>query len=119
MTEYRRKQFRSLVSLFSKPVSEIRVLEIGAGNGQYSQILSEFFPLCFATEPNPTHISNSSVHFIDTHPDDDDFQQTLKDYGPFDLICCFSYLEHLPNPLHTLTQIEHLLLPVVNLVRST
>ena len=111
MTDYRREQFGLLLSLFSKPVSELRVLEIGAGDGQYSQLLSEFFPVCFATEPNTIHNPYPHVHFIDTHPDDENFCQSLINHGPFDLICCFSYLEHLPNPLDTLCHINSLLSP--------
>ena len=44
MTAFRKRQFANLCSLFSKPVSSLRVLEIGAGDGQYSSLLSEFFP---------------------------------------------------------------------------
>lgn len=111
MTSYRRKQFNSIVSLFSKPVSEIKVLEIGAGNGQYSKILSETFSLCYATEANSNNIVDSSVQFIDTHPDNSDFEAVMKPLGHFDLVCCFSYLEHLPNPLNTLCKIDQLLAP--------
>ena len=111
MIAYRCEQFSSLASLFSKPASDIRVLEIGAGNGQYSSILSKFFPLCFATEPNSRDINVANVHFIDTHPDDSDFEQLMKRFGEFDFICCFNYLEHLPNPLNTLRLIEKLLAP--------
>jgi len=111
MTTFRRNQFSSILSLFSKPSSEIRVLEIGAGNGQYSQILSDFFPICFATEPNSSNIPNCDVQFIDTHPDDSNFEEVMKSFGNFDLICCFSYLEHLSNPLSTLRKISQLLSP--------
>jgi SAM-dependent methyltransferase len=111
MTSYRRKQFNSITSFFSKPVSEVKVLEIGAGNGQYSKILSEVFTLCYATEANSINTEHSSVHFIDAHPDDCDFGVVMKPFGCFDLVCCFSYLEHLPNPLNTLCQIEQLLAP--------
>lgn len=111
MTSYRRKQFNSITSLFTKPVSEIKVLEIGAGNGQYSRILSEVFSLCYATEANYNDIEHTCIQFIDAHPDDHDFGEVMKPLGYFDLICCFSYLEHLPNPLNTLCQIDQLLAP--------
>ena len=45
------------------------------------------------------------------HPDDDNFKQILADFGPFDLIGCFSFLEHLPYPHSNLSKIEHLLAP--------
>ena len=111
MATFRRNQFRSLLSLFSKPSSQIRVLEIGAGNGQYSQLLSEVFSNCFATEPNSSSNLNSGFQFINTHPDNGDFEEIMKTYGNFDLICCFSYLEHLPNPHNTLLHISQLLSP--------
>ncbi|RNC90849.1 MAG: class I SAM-dependent methyltransferase [Synechococcus sp. YX04-3] len=109
MLTYRRKQFISISSLFEKPSSQVKVLEIGAGNGQYSKILSEIFPCCYATEPNSYDDSEFDFTFIDTHPDDENFEQIVKPFGYFDLICCFSYLEHLPNPINTLHKIHSLL----------
>ncbi|MAM17693.1 MAG: hypothetical protein CME35_01825 [Gramella sp.] len=38
------------------------------------------------------------INCINTHPDEFDFEEKLEKFGKFDLICCFSYLEHLPNP---------------------
>ena len=111
MSDYRRTQFRSISLMYTKSSSDIKVLEIGAGNGQYAKLLSETFPLCFATEPNPIFSSENSFKFIDTHPDDDDFELKLSEHGLFDFICCFSYLEHLPFPNLTLLQIERLLAP--------
>ena len=111
MTAFRKRQFANLCSLFSKPVSSLRVLEIGAGDGQYSSLLSEFFPQCYATEKDASNNSSSSFHFIDTHPDDDDFIHVMDSYAPFDLVCCFSYFEHLPDPVHVFHQISQLLNP--------
>lgn len=111
MTSYRRKQFKSITSLFAKPISDIKVLEIGAGNGQYSRILSEVFSLCYATEADYKGTEHSCIQFINAHPDDHDFEEVMKPLGCFDLICCFSYLEHLPNPFNTLCQIDQLLAP--------
>ena len=33
----------------------------------------------------------------------------MEKFGKFDLICCFSYLEHLPNPKNTLRLLNNLL----------
>jgi len=111
MTAYRRHQFQSLLSLFDKPPSDIRVLEIGAGNGQYSELLNEIFPHCYATEKFSCTPAQHSIKYIDTHPDDNDFENALNSYGPFDLVCCFSYLEHLPDPAKTMKYIDNLLSP--------
>jgi len=111
MTAYRRQQFKSLSLLFDKLPSDIKVLEIGAGNGQYAMLLAEIFPICYATEKDSSNIATSSFKYIDTHPDDDDFDVVVSPYGPFDLVCCFSYLEHLPDPATTLKIIDSLLSP--------
>lgn len=111
MTVHRRHQFQSLLTLFDKSPSDIKVLEIGAGNGQYANLLAETFPHCYATEKFSSNIAPSSFKYIDTHPDDDDFEVVVSSYGSFDLVCCFSYLEHLPDPAKTLKNIDSLLSP--------
>jgi len=111
MTAHRRHQFKSLLYLFDKSPSDIKVLEIGAGNGQYAKLLAEIFPNCYATEKYSSNIASSSFNYIDTHPDDDDFELVVTPYGSFDLVCCFSYLEHLPDPVTTLKTIDSLLSP--------
>jgi len=111
LVAHRRHQFQALLSLFNKSPSDIRVLEIGAGNGQYAELLAEIFPCCYATEKFSSNIAPSSFKYIDTHPDDDDFEFVVNQYGSFDLVCCFSYLEHLPDPARMLKSIDSFLPP--------
>ena len=99
MSAFRREQFQSLLLLFDKSPRDIKVLEIGAGNGQYAKLLSETFPQCFATEKSSVSNISTSFKYIDTHPDDSNFDEIMYSYGSFDLICCFSYLEHCLNLL--------------------
>ena len=100
MTTFRRKQFSEIrTSLF--PVSRhLKCLEIGAGSGSYSSLLCESFDICLATEHefSEPQTSNHNIRFIGTHPDDPDFVELLSKESPFDMICCFSYVEHLQNP---------------------
>jgi SAM-dependent methyltransferase len=108
MTNHRLSQFRYLDSRLDVTGNSANVLEIGAGNGQYSLLLGNVFGRCDATEFNQSG-SYENVSFISTHPDEDDFLEKLAHKMPYDLIACFSYLEHLPDPKTTLKLIYELL----------
>ena len=65
-----------------------------------------------ATEKGLKNIKSNlekGINCINTHPDEFDFIEKLEKFGKFDLICCFSYLEHLPNPKNTLSLLNNLL----------
>lgn len=113
MSLFRDVQFNQLRSkFFPSDKTDYRVLEIGAGNGQYSSILSRVFGHCYATEPSQRdQLITSSEHitYLDTHPDEPDFSSAISQEAPYDIVCCFSYLEHLPFPQRTLCQLNHVL----------
>jgi len=108
MTNHRLRQFHNIQSRLDVTGNSVNVLEVGAGNGQYSLLLANVFGRCDATEFNQSG-SAGNVTFIPTHPDEDDFLEKLAHKMPYDLIACFSYLEHLPNPKSTLKLIYELL----------
>ena len=65
-----------------------------------------------ATEKGLKNIKSNlekGIDCINTHPDESNFVEKLNKFGKFDLICCFSYLEHLPHPKTTLSLLNNLL----------
>ena len=105
MKTYRKRQFEEIRKDYFNNSQKIKVLEIGSASGEYSEILSHIFDQVIATEKGEKNIKNNlkkGIHCINTHPDEPDFRKKLQEFGRFDLICCFSYLEHLPNPTRTM-----------------
>ena len=96
---------------FSQPT--VRCLEIGAASGDYSALIASIFDNCVATEKSPAHsrVINSNITWVDTHPDEADFLTMLGGPQQFDLVTCFSYLEHLPSPFDVLSKIHQLVKP--------
>ena len=112
MKNYRKKQFEDIRKEYFNNSKEVKVLEIGSASGEYSEILSHTFEKVIATEKGEANIKKNiekGVHCVDTHPDEPDFEKKLNKFGKFDLICCFSYLEHLPNPKKTLQSLNNFL----------
>ena len=112
MKSYRKRQFEEIRKDFFNNSKKIKVLEIGSASGEYSEILSHTFDQVIATEKGEKNIQNNQkkgIHCINTHPDDFDFSEKLKEFGKFDFICCFSYLEHLPNPKRTMLLLNEFL----------
>ncbi|MBI96357.1 hypothetical protein CL656_04360 [bacterium] len=112
MNTYRRDQFVNLRSNFLNQREKVNVLEVGSASGDYAKILLETFGNVVATEKGEQGRKltiEKGVNCVDTHPDEKDFKSKLVSYSCFDLICCFSYLEHLPDPIHTLLLFAELL----------
>ena len=98
MKNYRKKQFEDIRKDYFNNSKKIKVLEIGSASGEYSKILSHTFDQVIATEKGEQNFKSNlekEICCIKTHPDDHDFCEKLNKFGKFDLICCFSYLEHL------------------------
>ena len=112
MKNFRRSQFNSIKKNYFKKNKKIKVLEIGSASGDYSKILLETFHKVVSTEKDKDNINlniEKGIECINTHPDEKDFLEKLNKFGQFDFICCFSYLEHLPNPKKTLLLLNNLL----------
>ena len=102
MKDFRIQQFNSIRHSFFDNSNILSALEIGAGSGSYCELLTSSFDTVVGTEtsylPDSSH-SDLPFNLISTHPDDDDFLNIVSHlHSTYDLIACFSYLEHLPNP---------------------
>ena len=112
MKSFRENQFLNIKKKYFQNYKNVKVLEVGSASGEYSEILNNVFHETYATEKNRINFElniQKGINCIDTHPDEEDFLSKLDKYGPFDLICCFSYLEHLPSPKKTLNLFKTLL----------
>lgn len=112
MNNFRINQLNQIKKNYFNNEKKIKVLEIGSASGEYSKILLETFNRVVSTEKDEGNIKlniEKGIECINTHPDEKDFLEKLYKFGQFDLICCFSYLEHLPNPKHTLGLLNNLL----------
>lgn len=112
MKDYRKVQFNSLRKQYFCKFNKVKVLEIGAASGEYSQLLSDVFSNITATEKGEIGFEQTQlkgIECINTHPDDEDFLSKLESKKYFDLICCFSYIEHLPDPIQFLKKCRGLL----------
>ena len=111
MKTYREKQFKSLRNKYFK-LKKVNALEIGSASGEYSKLLSDVFYKVTATEKGKNGMNKTKekgIECINTHPDEEDFVSKLENKKYFDLICCFSYVEHLPNPIQFLNKCRGLL----------
>jgi SAM-dependent methyltransferase len=113
MKIFRMNQFAEIRKSFFSNTKSLKCLEIGAGSGSYSSMLAQTFDMCFATEYEycKNHLDANNVKFINTHPDLDSFVDVLAEDSPYDFICCFSYLEHLPDPSIVFSKCSNLLSP--------
>ena len=112
MKSFRENQFLNIKKKYFQNYKNVKVLEVGSASGEYSEILNNVFHETYSTEKNRINFElniQKGINCIDTHPDEEDFLSKLEKYGPFDLICCFSYLEHLPSPNKTLNLFKTLL----------
>lgn len=112
MKTYREKQFISLRNKYFGKLKKVNALEIGSASGEYSQLLADVFYKVTATEKGKNGMNKTKekgIECINTHPDDEDFVSKLDNKKFFDLICCFSYVEHLPNPIQFLNKCRGLL----------
>ena len=111
MTSFRLSQFAKLKSDFFSQFKIVNTLEVGCGSGHYAKILADSMGACVATNDviNSSNISHANLSYIQTHPDDSSFEEQFSHLPKFDLITCFSYLEHLPNPYSLIQKMVGLL----------
>lgn len=85
-----------------------QALEIGAGVGYLSKCLKYDGWRLVSLEPGAGYRSQWAVHGIDVI---EDYFPSSRAPGPFDLICAYAVLEHVPDPLGFLSAVrQHLTL---------
>jgi len=89
--------------------SNFSVIDIGCGAGALLSLIAPFVKNCVGVELNTPF-----VEFIKNKLSIDAFSEDinkLKLMHTFDLITCIDTLDHLKNPLETITTMKHLLTP--------
>ena len=92
---------------------EKRVLDIGAGPGSISRILSRHFD-CHVTavetdEAAIERLKSACERIYRVNLNEDSWPAVLRDGGPFDVVVAADVLEHLYDPWTALTQIKDLI----------
>jgi hypothetical protein len=108
MASHRLAQFEVLRQSHLAHHPAPRVLEVGAGRGDYAGLLARVFPHVACTEHAPEAARQArslGIEVYQTHPDLETFPSDVGG-APYDLICCFSYLEHLPRPVDALAKLK-------------
>ena len=111
MASFRTGQFKQIKEKYYANSDSTSCLEVGAGAGEYALLLSKVFNTVISTEYSTNgHGSHGfSDNIIQTHPEEEDFVDKLSTYAPFDIVCCFSYLEHLPSPSSFFSKVRQLI----------
>ena len=112
MQEFRESQFQELKNKYFSNLKDVRVLEVGSASGDYAMMLKKVFHNVTTTEKDNNgrdYQKGKGINCINTHPDESDFIDKLGADSSFDLICCFSYLEHLPDPQNALKKFNKLI----------
>jgi 2-polyprenyl-3-methyl-5-hydroxy-6-metoxy-1,4-benzoquinol methylase len=109
---YRRERFgRERVGILEKycgDLSEKRLLDVGCGNGYFLSVAVEKCRHCFGTE-----FSDRLRAFAREKTGRPIFHQRLEDLPEtgFDIITLFDVIEHLPEPVPFMRQVDRLLNP--------
>ena len=96
MIELRRTQYKKFIE--SCNLHDKKIIEVGAGQGEFISILREFNVKPFGVEHNRNLIKLANTKGIELEFGFAEDENTrFKDY-PFDAFLSFNFLEHQPNP---------------------
>jgi 2-polyprenyl-3-methyl-5-hydroxy-6-metoxy-1,4-benzoquinol methylase len=96
MVELRRAQYKKFIDtnkLYNK-----KIIEVGAGQGEFLSVLKEFNIQSFGIEHNQKLIELAKTKGIEIQFGFAENEKTLFKDRPFDAFLSFNYLEHQPKP---------------------
>jgi 2-polyprenyl-3-methyl-5-hydroxy-6-metoxy-1,4-benzoquinol methylase len=109
MATFRQQQLKAWVD--SHHLEGKSILEIGAGRGEYLQLLTEAGMSAYGTEYGKASVESCTQQGFrvwQAFPEGDGLQ--LPE-GPFDAFASFNFMEHWPHPKNTLRDVAKLLKP--------
>lgn len=109
-----------LKSSFKRKKQKLKILEIGAGNGELIDILlnnfDDYIETIVVIEPQPLELKNNKIVYVQGILDDD----TSKEFiDSFDMVLAFEVLEHILYPNNFLSLINSVLIKNGLFVLST
>jgi len=105
MTAFRTKQFCDWTSRFG--LKDKKILEVGAGAGEYMQIMREFSENVFGLEQRQASVTSALQKNLDVQQGF--IEEVSLNEAPFDAFYMLNFLEHLPNPNASLQAINQAL----------
>jgi len=107
MKEYRRNQFKQILSRYYGDAKEITALEIGAGNGEYADIMVDLgirmLTLDIQEDCANKGYAGHIVGFLETEYWEEIKRSLHKMLSSrLDFIYCLNFIEHWPDPLSSL-----------------
>lgn len=96
MVDLRRKQYRHFIDTYN--LTDKKIIEVGAGQGEFLSILKEFKVHGFGIEHNNNLIQIALNKGTQINYGFAENENTVLKNGPFDAFMSFNYLEHQPKP---------------------
>ncbi|MBC5647861.1 class I SAM-dependent methyltransferase [Christensenella tenuis] len=96
MVELRRKQYQEFIKKFS--LEQKRIIEIGAGQGEFLSLLNEFNVKAYGIEYSQSLVQIAREKNLTVFHGFVENENYIIDGAPYDAFVCFNYLEHQPNP---------------------
>jgi SAM-dependent methyltransferase len=96
MVELRRRQYRHFIDAYN--LHQKKIIEIGAGQGEFLAILKEFEVKAFGIEHNPELVEIGRSKGLAVQQGFAENEKIQFEDTPFDAFVSFNYLEHQPKP---------------------
>lgn len=109
MAQLRREQYRRFIGLCG--LAGKRVIEVGCGQGEFLELLTEFPVQAFGLEHKPELVALAQSKGLNVTEGFAQSGQTRISGGPFDAFLSFNFLEHQPDPNGMMQCISQNLVP--------
>ncbi len=96
MIHLRRTQYRHFIDQYN--LSGKKIIEVGAGRGEFLRILKEFNVQPFGIEHNLNLVKIAQKDGLQIEQEFAETPDTILPNGPFDAFLSFNFLEHQPRP---------------------
>jgi SAM-dependent methyltransferase len=96
MVELRKRQYQHFIDTYN--LYQKKIVEIGAGQGEFLSILKEFEVKAFGIEHNAELVKIGRNNSLVIQQGFAGNEETKFDDAPFDAFVSFNYLEHQPKP---------------------
>ncbi|WP_292959187.1 class I SAM-dependent methyltransferase [Neptuniibacter sp. UBA6509] len=106
MQSFRIKQFSDFVNSFS--LQGERILEVGAGQGEYLQLMAKQDVQAFGTEWSDLPIQKNPERIFKCYLDSAD---CIVPEAPFKAFYCLNFMEHMPDPVSFLQAVHNNITP--------
>ena len=109
MKALRQAQYRHFIETCG--LTGKRIVEIGCGQGEFLQVLTEFPVKCYGIENKLDLVQKAREKGLTVWQEFAEDWDTLLPEGPFDAFLSFNFLEHQPNPNGMMQCISRNLVP--------